>query len=392
MDETGPGTADAWGTSRRSRLFPGPFLVHADLHNHTQLSDGSGDPAKAFGSMRSAGLDVAALTDHARWASAFLSLRAAPGRFGIDGYAWKRMAELAEAHDDPGSFVAIRGFEWSHLLYGHMNVWGSERLTDPLRTSPTIRSFWRWLDTKGQDGLASFNHPGTGGPYRFARFRHHPAMDRRLVALELFNKTNEFLFNRVDRGEESPLNQCLNAGWRPGLIGVTDEHGTNWGEPEGKGRAGLYVTELTRSGVAEALLARRSFAARVKGLRLDVALTSEPTGVRARMGGSLRHPGGAVRLELDLDRAGWDGTSVNVQVLRPGTRVPSLAANLSVTVPPPDGEPVTFDLDLDPADGEWVVLRVSDPAGDPDPRATPEYAGLGRGIAYSSPVWLSPRA
>ena len=38
----------AWGTSRRSRLFPGPFLVHADLHNHTQLSDGDGDPALLF--------------------------------------------------------------------------------------------------------------------------------------------------------------------------------------------------------------------------------------------------------------------------------------------------------------------------------------------------------
>ena len=43
------------GASRLSRLTTGTRLVHADLHNHTLLSDGDGDPAEAFASMRSAG-------------------------------------------------------------------------------------------------------------------------------------------------------------------------------------------------------------------------------------------------------------------------------------------------------------------------------------------------
>jgi predicted metal-dependent phosphoesterase TrpH len=50
----------------RSRLVPGPFLAHADLHNHTRLSDGRGDPAAAFPALRAAVLDVAAITDHAQ--------------------------------------------------------------------------------------------------------------------------------------------------------------------------------------------------------------------------------------------------------------------------------------------------------------------------------------
>ena len=78
---------DAWGTSRRSRLFPGPFLVHADLHNHTQLSDGRGDPADTFPALRAAGLDAAAITDHARWASVLFDLFDAPGAIGIDRHA-----------------------------------------------------------------------------------------------------------------------------------------------------------------------------------------------------------------------------------------------------------------------------------------------------------------
>ena len=47
-----------------------------------------------------------------------------------------------------------------------------------------------------------------------------------------------------------------------------------------------------------------------------------------------------------------------------------------------------LELELHPADGDWVVLRVTDPAGPPDPRAPGEWARLGRGIAYASPFWL----
>ena len=288
---------DAWGTSRSSRLFPGCWLAHADLHNHTWLSDGAGDPRLAFASMRAAGLDVAALTDHSRWASVFLDLRKAPGWTGIDGRAWRQTIALAEAANADGEFVALHGFEWSHAAYGHMNVWDSERFTDPLRSAPTMSRFWRWLERSGSDGLAGFNHPGTGR-LRFAGFGYRPAMAQRLVSLELFNKLEDYLLKDTDRGGQSPLNQCLNAGWRVGLLGVTDEHGADWGHPDGKGRAGLYVRELSRWGVLEALAARRLFASRIKGLRVDAALTSLAAGSKltrdrpaARMGTAVAHRG-----------------------------------------------------------------------------------------------------
>ncbi len=54
-------------------------------------------------------------------------------------------------------------------------------------------------------------------------------------------------------GRPSPLVACLEQGWRPGLVGVSDEHGRTWGTFDGKGRTGLYVGELTRAGVREAL-------------------------------------------------------------------------------------------------------------------------------------------
>jgi hypothetical protein len=387
----GPKGHDAWGTSRRSRLFPGRWLVHADLHNHTRLSDGAGDPAQAFASMRAAGLDVAALTDHSRWASAFLGLVGAPGWTGIDGRAWRRAASLADAANDEGEFVALRGFEWSHAMFGHMNVWGSQRFTDPLRTFPTMGRFWRWLERRGDDSLVTFNHPGTGR-LRFAGFRYRPALAERLVGLEIFNKTDEYLFKGTDRGAESPLNQCLNAGWRVGLLGVTDEHGADWGHPEGKGRAGLYVEELSRRGVLEALAARRCFASRVKGLRVDAALTPLAGDRPAvRMGGVAAHRGGPARIQVDLDRGEqWWGRRLNVQVLRPGRRLPVIATAVQVRVPGPEEPPVAFEVDLDPEEGSWLVLRITDPSDPPDPRAPADYALLGRAIAYPSPFWLTP--
>jgi hypothetical protein len=152
------------------------------------------------------------------------------------------------------------------------------------------------------------------------------------------------------------------------------------------------VRELTRASVLEALAARRFFASRVKGLRVDAALTSlagAGSGGRARMGTGVAHRGGPVRLEVDLDRGqAWWGRRLGLQVLRPGVRLPTLAATLEVTLPGPAEPVVSLELDLDPGEGDWVVVRVTDPAEPPDPRATGEWARHGRAIAYTSPFWL----
>ena len=107
------------------------------------------------------------------------------------------------------------------------------------------------------------------------------------------------------------------------------------------------------------------------------------------MGTAVAHPGGPVRIEVDLDRGqAWEGRRLGLQVLRPGERLPAQAAALEVALPGPTGPLVSLELDLDPADGGWVVPRVTDPAEPPDPRATGEWTGQGRAIAYASPFWL----
>jgi hypothetical protein len=428
------GPAPEFATSRRSRLFPGTALAHADLHNHTLYSDGDGDPALAFASMRAAGVDVAALTDHATVGKAFGELGSAcspggcGGLEGLDEQRWAATRALADAADAPHEFTAIRGFEWSSPTLGHLNVWFSQTWTDPALTAglgtgeglaqflrgvpglgpvldpvvegvvrdlPTtdrgMELFYAWLGRDpatpvlggGRDGLSGFNHPGRE-PGRFSSFAYDAALRDRMVSMEIFNRGEDYLFEGTDAGRVSPLTQCLDAGWRVGLLGVSDEHGTDWGYPDGKGRTGLYVRQLTRAGVREAMQSRRVFATRLRGLRVGASANG------TQMGSTLRHRTGPVRFLLDVDRGpAWAGTALQVQVLMTGTPLPTVVHSEAFTVPG-DGSLISFTAPVDAGSGRWVVLRLSDPAQPCDRRAPASYQPYGNAIAYTAPFFLEP--
>ena len=386
------------GASRRSRLSRGTQLVHADLHNHSLLSDGDGDPALAFASMRSAGLDVAALTDHATYSDNLLGDVLAgmlPPEYhraaGLTPEGWARTAGYADAADTDGAFTAIRGFEWSEPLLGHVNVWFTEHYVDVVQAG-VMAPLLDWLRREpglvldgGAGGIAGFNHPGRE-PGRFQEFQYDARVRDRVVSLEMFNRRDDYLFEGWSDGRSSPLVACLNAGWRTGITGVTDEHGVDWGHPEGKGRTGLWVEEHSRRGVKAAMRARRFFATRTSGLRVD-ATAAVTGGMPQRMGSVLPVTRGDVTIRLDLARdASWLGRDLAMQVLRPGTDVPTVVAVHDFRV----GDLVELRVPVDIEDGDWLLLRIADPS---QPNATPGpdgHPGNQHGIAYTSPWWLEP--
>jgi hypothetical protein len=385
--------ARQWDERRRSRLFPASsrMLLHADLHNHTRLSDGEGWAEDAFASMRAAGLDVAAVTDHAYGICA-------PAKT-IDDGGWRRLGKLADDADDPGSFVAIRGFEWSSPSLGHMNLWGSSSFIEPLPLRSdgvpaelaigdegppdapvAMAAFYEWL--AGEDGLIGFNHPGreTG---RFGFFRYDRRLAERMVALEMFNRDEDYLFERVDTGGVSPLVACLDAGWRVGLVGVTDEHRASWGFHEGLGRTGIWALGRDRAGVHEAMLRRRMFATRERDLHVNASANGVPMGDQLMLGD------GDVTFELEIAGAlDWIGRPLRLQVLQTGSPLPAVVEELDFRVPAE--RLVTCRARIDRDRGDWLVLRVSDPAGPPDRRAADfaDYRSAGRTVAYLSPFFL----
>ncbi len=386
-------------SSRRSRLDPegstgGRRLVFGDLHNHSLLSDGSGDPERAFGQLREAGLDVAAITDHSSIPrhligalgrqhypdeAAVRLARSAPR--SIDDAGWRRLEQIADAHDEPGVFTALRGFEWTEPWLGHVNVWFSDQMLAVDRPG-SLTGLHEWLSGTDRECLYGYNHPGRE-PGRLEGFRgpdgeHAGSLGRRMVTTEAFNRTDDFLFRGWQHGRPSPLVEVLDRGWRPGLIGSSDEHGRSYGLL-GKGRTGLWVRELSRAGVREALLERQVFATREVGLRLDAQLDGVPMGQVAAL-----EPG-PHRLTVDLDWPGASGAQATLQLLTGRQGMPHVVH----TGPAQAGTLSTATLELT-EQLDWLLLRVADPArasGDPGPAGHPANAWA---LAYASPWWDRP--
>ena len=391
---------------RRSRLIEdGTMLLHADLHNHSVLSDGLGDPEQAFVQMRQAGLDVAALTDHASIPhhriedldltqypdeDALALARNAPRSFDEEG--WRRTARIADAHDVPGEFTALRGFEWTEPWLGHANVWFSDTYL-AVTTPGQLAGLHEWLAVKEPNALFGYNHPGRE-PGRLHDFAGPDAaylveadttsLRSRMVALELFNRTYDFLFSGYRDGLSSPVLACLDAGWRPGFIGCSDEHGRSYGLA-GRGRTGLWAPEHSRDGVREAMTRAQTFATRERALRIDATLDG------VRMGGELAGGvGGPRELAVDVAVTAATGSTtvsarqvLQVQVLgRGASGLPAVHGLFDVLV----GEVTRFPLHL-PVDAEWAFLRLADPERPNDTPGPPGHPANARAVAYCSPWW-----
>jgi len=423
----GSGRAIGVGAARASALLPGSglFVVHSDLHNHSLISgDAFGDPQDAYRQMAARGIDVACLTEHAISGKHHGELTC-PGHEqggchtveGINETDWAYMRTLADDADAAiDDFVTFRGFEWSTPTVGHINVWFSEQYTDALhehafftpaaaaeidRIAPvpseivdnfeqapdiaTMRFFYEWLSSPpdrdifggGNDGIGCFNHPNEFGT--FESFVYHPDAAERIVSIEALNGDRDFMWWDRHKGKPNPINACLNAGWRVGFTGVSDEHSTEYGRA-GMARGGLWVAGLTRETIRESLVARRSFATFEPGLRLDALANGVP------MGGLLQHEEGPVEITLDIDGGeALAGKPLILEVIRPGNDDVSLAAEHQVTQA---DAPFVFSLDVDRAQGDWVFLRITDPSGAPDANATEPFASHGRALAYASPWFL----
>ena len=163
-----------------------------------------------------------------------------------------------------------------------------------------------------------------------------------------------------------------------------DEHGTDWGYPDGKGRTGLYVKELTRTGVHEAMDARRFFSTRLRGLRFGAAMAG--VGWAARR--APRRPR-ALRRSTSTAVRRWSASASRCRSCMTGRPLPTVVHTQRITVPEP-GRLLTFDAPVDAEDGRWVVLRLTDPAGKADARASSAYTAGGEAIAYAAPFFLEP--
>ena len=326
------------------------------LHAHSHLSlDAQGAPEEAYRYAREeGGLDFFALTDH--------------GVF-LDIWPWDRKWETlraaADAHDAPGEFAALWGFEWSNPFLGHISVINTPAFTDTVSTF-ALEDFYDWL-TAYPEGFGRFNHPGsfdyTG--MEFHHFDAHAPAIEQMCGIETWNARGGFgryHYAGTWGGAPSYPDAANRRGWRVGALGAEDNHRGQWGTLT-EFRTAVLAESLDREAVLDAYRARRFYATEDKNLFLDVRCQGYPMG--ARLSGEERV------FEVTVRDGGGD-TFREARLYRNGEHIATAPLSGSE-------DSVSFnDPERTGADYYYVIVTQTD-----------DNDGDGRGDeAISSPIWF----
>jgi hypothetical protein len=130
-------------SARRLALLDSNDIYFGNLHSHTRYSDGEGSPWDTLAWARDvAGYDFYAVTDHSEL---------------VSGSEWSNIGRAVADFTQNGSFIGIRGFEWSHPFRGHINVFGTSSYKN-FFSKWSLGSFYNWI--RDNNGIGQWNHPG----------------------------------------------------------------------------------------------------------------------------------------------------------------------------------------------------------------------------------------
>lgn len=303
-EDTAPAVCDAYDGPALSSLK----AYEGTMHEHSSYSDGdpSYAPADYYRITREAGYSFTGGADHSDTldSGVFVSLHAScdPTTGSFDPtqleycflnpsadklFKWSSILEQAQAESTP-DYLAIRGFEWTSDVFGHINVYFSKNFSNAKTDGGyalTMETFWSWFTRDAQmpglggsatapvpfggggDGLAHFNHPGDKclldkvplpvppfqGSCDWNNFEYIPAAAERMFGIEAYNDSN-----REDRYLPR-IATALDKGWRLSFVGSEDEH---FGEyaVEHRPKTVTLAQSVSEEGFKEAWLARRTYA------------------------------------------------------------------------------------------------------------------------------------
>lgn len=327
------------------------------LHAHSELSDGEGSALEAYTYAREpGGLDFFALTEHGELLSNW------PWKS-----EWEELVDAAEKTNQPGSYVALWGFEWSNPILGHINVLNTPDYTNAILDFGITR-LYDWISDR-PEAFGRFNHPGDYD-YLFMEFLHlrpYAGAVEQMVGIETWNGNNSFDDYYYDGSwfrffDYSYWDVGNLRGWYLGALGGQDNHSPDWGT-RNEFRTAVLAEDLTREQIVDAYLNRRFYATEDKDLYLDLRCQGYPMG--ARLSG----------VERQFDVTAWDDsgdTFQEVRLYRNGTLlqtqpVEGNAIEVSFTDPSPTGSAYYY-----------VIVRQED-----------DNDGNGRNDeAISSPIWI----
>jgi hypothetical protein len=302
-------------------------------------------------------------------------------------FKWNATAEQGAAQSDE-SFLAIRGFEWTSDVYGHINVYFSQNFTNAKTDGGyalSMDTFWDWFTRDpaapglagsasspvpfggGGDGLAHFNHPGdkclteddpSGLTNNFCDWNSYalvPGAVERMFGIEAYNDGN-----RDDRYFPFIV-RALDAGWRLSFIGSEDEHFAEYAV-EHRPKTVTLARALTEADFREAWLARRTYALS-PGVHARVAFDAEGH----PMGSQLSCDAGrSVPLHVEVRNRDGSAFAGSLQLFGSGGEL----------VAQQDGTRGSFMLPVREGT-HWYFVRV--------------HGTDGKSAIYVAPVWISSR-
>ncbi len=236
-----------------------------DLHSHSTASDGRGPPRLAFDYARAAGLHFFGLTDHDSW---------------LTSEEWNEIGNAAIATTVNNTFIALRGFEYSHSSKGHVNVFNTATWVS--RDDPnfnTLAEFYAWLGAES-GAIAQFNHPLFEDGGDFDNFAFNAAASAKIVLQEVGNNAHQ-IYKRY----ETQYATSLGKGWFVAPTNNSDHHDLSWGNDSAH-RVGVLMPALTQANLISAFQARRVFSTedanlalgfQTNGTWMGSTITTQPT-------------------------------------------------------------------------------------------------------------------
>lgn len=214
-------------------------VYYGNLHSHTSNSDGTGTPYEAYTFARdSAHLDFLAVTDHLEYLS-YVNFMA-----GVNA---------ASSLTQDSVFVAFYGYEWTSYNYGHCDVFNTEEMISA-SSSSLYPGGWETLTAfvkTNPPAFGQFNHPG-----RYTYFNNwddfayiNGATDTVFPLIEFQDTLQAYNF----------YEHALSKGWHLSPVWNQDNHYGDWGL-KNNGRAGVWAASLTKNGLKDAIMHRRTFA------------------------------------------------------------------------------------------------------------------------------------
>ena len=279
------------GDSYRGPTQYGNYEVYyGDIHVHTAYSDGSGSFDELFNLYKNVyRVDFLAITEHDAMGQG--SNHYSPG-------AWAYLKALNEIYNQPGEFVTINAYEWTHSTWmgrqdstvrtGHKNVYfrGGEE-------SPLFSHMDKAFDEESlfnhlreHDAIAFPHHPPWSG---MVWENHDPEIQTNYEIVSIHG-ASEYMGNLpIPHRGGMPgtfAQDGLEKGHIIGFVGGSDSHGLyhhsddGWREdPYKGGLTGVLLDKpLTRENVWDALKARRNFATAGEKYYLEFSINEYPMG------------------------------------------------------------------------------------------------------------------